>query len=140
MQDDVAFTHHFPALNDACEVMAVRRRIMRPVVSPTDPVACRTRGLLAALWISGNALITDISSLCRRLAAEVFPVPLLAPDTHSFAPKSWRIGANNAQTTGPILQFICSSPKDHIESAFSLLSHLDHFGIMGQKISYLLYT
>jgi|GEM_PF-6601599 hypothetical protein len=87
---------------------------MRPVVSPTDLVECRTRGLLIVLWISGNASITDISSLCRRLAAEVFLEPLLAPDTYSLAPRSWRIRANNEQTTGPILQFICSSPKERI--------------------------
>ena len=82
MQDDVAFTYHFPALNDAREAKTTRCRIMRPVVSPIDLVECRTRRFLGALWISGNAEITDFRSLCRRLSAEVFLEPLLAPDTH----------------------------------------------------------
>ncbi len=70
------------------------------------------RGLRSALWISGNVLITDISSLCRCLAASA---ALASADAYSLAPRSWRRRDNKVWATRPILQFrfICSSPKEH---------------------------
>jgi hypothetical protein len=64
-------------INDVRQALAARSRMLS-VAPPAKLAERRVCCLLGALWISGNALITDFRSLCRRFSAAVFLGPVHA--------------------------------------------------------------